>query len=214
MIRIGLDLGGTKTEIAALDRDGTELLRRRVPTPADRYEDAVRSLAALVTRAEGELGREARVGLGHPGAIDPATGLLTGTYKVGGLVGLDQRDHEWGLCEYGDPEPTSFVEMVRRNIASSGVHVTHDGDVLRSPRLRDFIVPYFSYSDERRVVGVAGERPWGGVAMFRDFKASGRLATPEDAALRIADRIVLGNVKHGAAYSWPDLDRPLPDQGL
>ena len=58
------------------------------------------------------------------------------------------------------------------------------------------------------------ERTLPGVAMFRDFKASGRLATPEDAALRIADRIVLGSVKHGATYSWPDLDRPLPDPGL
>ena len=50
-----------------------------------------------------------------------------------------------------------------------------------------------------------------GVAMFRDFKTSGRLATPEDAALRIVDRIVFGNVRHGATYSWPDLDRPLPE---
>lgn len=82
MIRIGLDLGGTKTEIAALDRDGSELLPRRVPTPADRYEDAVRSLAALVTQAEGELGREARVGLGHPGAVEPATGLLRNAFAT------------------------------------------------------------------------------------------------------------------------------------
>ena len=50
-----------------------------------------------------------------------------------------------------------------------------------------------------------------GVAMFRDFKASGRLATAEDAALRIADRIVLGNVRNGATYAWPDLDRPMPE---
>lgn len=48
-----------------------------------------------------------------------------------------------------------------------------------------------------------------GVAMFRDFKASGRLATAEDAAARIADRIVLGSPRSGAVYAWPDLDRPV-----
>jgi len=82
LIRIGLDLGGTKTEIAALDRDGTELLRHRVPTPAGEYEDSVRALAELVTEAERELGRAARVGLGHPGAIDPATGLLRNAFAT------------------------------------------------------------------------------------------------------------------------------------
>ena len=82
MIRIGLDLGGTKTELAAIDRDGTELLRRRVPTPSDAYEDSVGQLAALVAQAERELGRSARVGLGHPGAIEPSTGLLRNAYAT------------------------------------------------------------------------------------------------------------------------------------
>ena len=82
MIRIGLDLGGTKTEIAALDRDGTELLRHRVPTPTGEYEAAVNALAKLVADAERELGRAAHVGLGHPGAVDPATGLLRNAYAT------------------------------------------------------------------------------------------------------------------------------------
>ena len=82
MIRIGLDLGGTKTEIAALDRDGTELLRHRVPTPAGEYEASVLALARLVTDAEREVGRTARVGLGHPGAVEAATGLLRNAYAT------------------------------------------------------------------------------------------------------------------------------------
>ncbi len=82
MIRIGLDLGGTKTEIAALDRDGTELLRHRVPTPTGGYEDSVRALARLVTDAEREVARTARVGLGHPGAVEAATGLLRNAYAT------------------------------------------------------------------------------------------------------------------------------------
>jgi fructokinase len=82
LIRIGIDLGGTKTEIAALDRDGTELLRHRVPTPTGEYEESVASLAKLVIGAERELGRAARVGLGHPGAIEPAMGLLRNAYAT------------------------------------------------------------------------------------------------------------------------------------
>jgi fructokinase len=82
MIRIGIDLGGTKTEIAALDRDGAELLRHRVPTPTGEYEDSVRALAELVTDAERELGRAGHVGLGHPGAVDAATGLLRNAYAT------------------------------------------------------------------------------------------------------------------------------------
>jgi fructokinase len=82
VIRIGIDLGGTKAEIAALDRDGTELLRRRVPTPTGEYEASVQALAKLVTDAERELGGAARVGLGHPGAIDPASGLLRNAYAT------------------------------------------------------------------------------------------------------------------------------------
>ncbi len=82
MIRIGLDLGGTKTEIAALDRDGAELLRRRVPTPSGDYAGSVQALASLVTDAERELGRQASVGLGHPGAVDPATGLLRNAFAT------------------------------------------------------------------------------------------------------------------------------------
>jgi fructokinase len=82
MIRIGIDLGGTKTEVAAFDERGAELLRRRIPTPAGNYEDAVRSLAQLVTDAERELGRTGVVGIGHPGAIDPASGQLRNAYAT------------------------------------------------------------------------------------------------------------------------------------
>lgn len=82
MIRIGIDLGGTKAEIAALDAHGAELLRRRIAAPSGEYESALRSLAALVTDAERDLGSTARVGLGHPGAIDPATGILRNAFAT------------------------------------------------------------------------------------------------------------------------------------
>jgi fructokinase len=76
VLRLGIDLGGTKTEIIALDADGRELRRRRVTTPRCDYEATVQTIAALVADTERELGARGTVGIGTPGAISPATGLL------------------------------------------------------------------------------------------------------------------------------------------
>jgi fructokinase/N-acetylglucosamine kinase len=75
-LRFGVDLGGTKIELIALDPDGQELLRRRVPTPQNDYLATVSTLAALVRQAEAELGQRGSVGVGTPGAISPASGLM------------------------------------------------------------------------------------------------------------------------------------------
>jgi fructokinase len=75
-LRFGLDLGGTKIEIIALDARGHTLLRRRIATPAGDYEQAVRALAELVHAAEQELGAQGSVGVGIPGALSPASGLI------------------------------------------------------------------------------------------------------------------------------------------
>ena len=74
--RIGIDLGGTKTEIAALDAQGRELLRRRAATPSGDYGGTLDLIVRLVTDAERELGRAASIGIGTPGAISPATGRI------------------------------------------------------------------------------------------------------------------------------------------
>jgi fructokinase len=73
--RIGIDLGGTKSEILVLAPEGTEILRRRVATPSV-YEDVLATLAGLVRAVEAELGVTASVGVGIPGCISPATGLV------------------------------------------------------------------------------------------------------------------------------------------
>jgi fructokinase len=83
--RLGIDLGGTKIEIVALDRAGAERLRRRVPTPQGDYAAIVAALAGLVADAERELGLPpgaASVGIGTPGSISRATGLLRGANSV------------------------------------------------------------------------------------------------------------------------------------
>lgn len=67
MIRLGIDLGGTKTEIIALAADGGVALRRRVPTPRD-YDSLIRVLAELVQGVETELGARGTVGMAIPGS--------------------------------------------------------------------------------------------------------------------------------------------------
>jgi len=75
-MRIGIDLGGTKIELAALEPDGTVLLRERVATPAGDYEATVEAVGRLVEEAEGRLGRRGSVGLATPGARSLASGLM------------------------------------------------------------------------------------------------------------------------------------------
>jgi fructokinase len=75
-LRVGVDLGGTKTEAIALDPCGATLLRRRIRTPASDYAAIVEAIAALVRSIESEIGREARVGVGVPGSISPRSGVI------------------------------------------------------------------------------------------------------------------------------------------
>jgi fructokinase len=75
-LRIGVDLGGTKIEVAALDTAGTVVARRRVHTPAYDYTATLSAIRALVDAVEAELGRRCSVGIAMPGAISPATGLV------------------------------------------------------------------------------------------------------------------------------------------
>lgn len=74
-MRFGIDLGGTKTEIVALERDGAVRLRRRVATPPG-YAATIAAIAALVRDAEAETGARGTVGIGIPGSLSPVTGLV------------------------------------------------------------------------------------------------------------------------------------------
>jgi len=81
-LRIGVDLGGTKIEIVALDAGGVELLRRRVATPQENYRETIRAITDLVVAAEKDLAAQASVGIGTPGALSRATGLLKNSNSV------------------------------------------------------------------------------------------------------------------------------------
>jgi len=75
-IRIGVDLGGTKIEALAIDAAGRELARRRIPSPSHDYARIVDAIRGLVVDLERSLGATARVGIGTPGAVSPASGLM------------------------------------------------------------------------------------------------------------------------------------------
>ena len=94
-MRIGVDFGGSKIEAIALDGAGHELLRRRVPSPQSGYAATLDAVVALVGSIESEIGQRGSLGIGIPGAISPATGLVknaNSTWLIGHPLDRD-------LCE-------------------------------------------------------------------------------------------------------------------
>ena len=80
-MRIGVDLGGTKIEAIALDAQGREVFRKRIPSPKGSYQATLEALASIVRDAG-----EGTVGIGIPGSLSLATGLVKGansTWLIG-----------------------------------------------------------------------------------------------------------------------------------
>jgi fructokinase len=106
-VRLGIDLGGSKIEIAAFAPDGTERARRRIATPQGDYAATIAAVAALVAGVESELGLDpgaATVGIGTPGSRSRATGLLRGCNSV---------------CLNGKPFGDDLAAALRRPVAMS-----------------------------------------------------------------------------------------------
>ena len=92
---IGVDWGGTKLEAVALDEHGGTLARRRAPTPKGDYAGCLATIRDLVVAVEAEAGRTGSVGIGIPGAISPATGLVmnaNSTWNIGRPLQQDLAD--------------------------------------------------------------------------------------------------------------------------
>ncbi len=73
--RIGIDLGGTKTEIVVLDPEGQEIWQERRSTPRQ-YTASLANMQALIEAAEAAISQTASIGIATPGALSPATGLI------------------------------------------------------------------------------------------------------------------------------------------
>jgi len=81
-IRIGIDLGGTKIEVIALDADQVVRARHRTQTPRNDYAGTLRAIGGLVARVESETGARGTVGIGIPGSLSPFTGRMRNANSV------------------------------------------------------------------------------------------------------------------------------------
>ena len=96
-LRIGVDLGGSKIELLALDPRGEERYRKRVPTPRGDYAATVKTVTALVGECEEALGAQATVGVGIPGAMSLATGRIKNANSTCLIGRLFKQDLEAAL---------------------------------------------------------------------------------------------------------------------
>ncbi|MHB9020213.1 MAG: ROK family protein [Halothiobacillus sp.] len=81
-MRLGVDLGGTKIEVAVLNDSGEFLFRQRLPTPQGDYRGTIETIATLIETAESQLGRVDSIGIGTPGTTSPRTGLIKNANSV------------------------------------------------------------------------------------------------------------------------------------
>ena len=91
-MRIGIDLGGTKIEGIAIAPDGRELVRTRIAAPRGDYQQTLDAVCSLVRAIERDAGESGTVGVGIPGTISPATGLVknaNSTWLIGRPLGED-----------------------------------------------------------------------------------------------------------------------------
>lgn len=76
LLRLGIDLGGTKIEGCVLAHDGSEAARQRILAPQGNYEDTLAALASLIRDLEKQAGTAVTIGIGMPGSLSPSTGLV------------------------------------------------------------------------------------------------------------------------------------------
>ncbi|WP_420120464.1 response regulator transcription factor [Nakamurella sp.] len=101
---------------------------------------------------------------------DPATELITGTVKWGGLT--DEQDDQWAFWEYESAEPYDFREVVRRPGGVTTAHLETGGHPLDSPRVAEFFHQLWGFTDELRLALRVDGLTWGFVALFRDGERS------------------------------------------
>lgn len=140
--------------------------------------------------------------------IDPATRLVTGTYKFGSLAGNHDLDAEWALIEYGSDDPTGMMALALADVpARATSHLPGGSD--DSVRLRTLVGPA-GYHDELRMVARCAEGVWGGVNLFRATDEP-PFAPAEAAVLAALSGVVAEGIRVGlVARSAADVDRERP----
>ena len=123
--RLGVDVGGTKLEIAALAPSGAIALRERIATPAGDYEATVRAIAALVEGAEARLGAPGSVGLGIPGSLSPVDGRVRNANStcLNGQPLREDLERRLGRPVRIDNDANCFALSEARDGAAAGARV-------------------------------------------------------------------------------------------
>lgn len=88
MLRLGLDIGGTKIEAIVMDRQGEVIFRKRTPTPKTSYPDFIDAIVRLISDAKRYYPEGFSIGAGLPGAISPDTGAI----KNSNILTLNGKD--------------------------------------------------------------------------------------------------------------------------
>ena len=91
-MKIGIDLGGTKIEGIAIDKNGNEFFRKRINSPQGNYQNTINAIVSLVNEIEDHVKKSCSVGIGIPGTISPQTGLVknsNSTWLIGQALKTD-----------------------------------------------------------------------------------------------------------------------------
>lgn len=147
------------------------MLSERVRTQLDGIAVAGLDLSTYARTALEALTRAVPFSAACFATADPATGLVTGTVKTGGLT--DAGDEEWAHYEYEVPDPSSFFQVVRRPGGVLALGTDTGGHPEQSPRFGEFIQPTWHFDDELRAALRTDGGTWGFLALFRDGPGAG-----------------------------------------
>lgn len=99
--------------------------------------------------------------------LDPATAMVAGTVKLDALAGRNDADVAWARIEYGGDDPTAMRRLVSTGRVSVGMDLETRGEIERSPRMAQLLLPEFDFHDEARVVCCDRAGAWGALSVFR-----------------------------------------------
>ncbi len=163
-------------------------------------------LESFITESVGALDRVVPSIGSCLGTLDPATGMITGTYKYGALADDHDHDAEWCFLEYGEPDDTSYQRLGQRGVDAVGMHLETGGKLETSPRLAKLLVPVYGVTDELRVVFRERYAIWGGLCLFRAADAptfdAGDVAYAASLSSLIARGIRTGILVRIAHQDW------------
>ena len=146
---------------------GQALLIERIRSDVEVLARAGLDVATFLDEVDASLARAVPYSAMCVSLQDPATSLVTATFKFGGIAGRESHDLHWCEVEFGGADATSFRDLARRGATAVGMHRETGGDLSRSVRMHAFMNHHFGFTDELRTVARIGDHKWGAVAMMR-----------------------------------------------